>query len=62
MTIGDTPEVRTLYPGQVRGTLNTVNSTDLMIASDGQKRNNLVRNLIISNYPLPQQMIEIASE
>jgi DNA adenine methylase len=56
MTIGDAPEIRSLYPGQIKGSLNTVNSTDKVIASEGQQRENLVRNLIIANYALPHGM------
>jgi hypothetical protein len=39
-----------------------VNSIDKIIASEGEKRENLVRNLIVSNYPLPQQVLQVAKE
>ena len=50
------------HTGACVGALNTVNSIDKIIASEGEKRENLVRNLIVSNYPLPQQVLQVAKE
>lgn len=58
MTIGDTPEIRALYPGQIKGALNTTNSTSKVI---GEERTRLVRNLIVSNYPLPRQVLQVVT-
>jgi DNA adenine methylase len=54
MTVGDHPEVRELYPGQVKGALDSSLAVEQVIGGE----RGTYRNLIISNYPLPQQVLQ----
>ena len=56
MTVGDHPEVRELYPGQLRGALDSSLAVEQVIGGE----RGTYRNLIISNYPLPQQVLQVA--
>ena len=57
MTVGDHPEVRELYPGQVKGALDSSLAVEQVIGGE----RGTYRNLIISNYPLPQQVLQVAT-
>lgn len=56
MTVGDHPEVRELYPGQVKGALDSSLAVEQVIGGE----RGTYRNLIVSNYPLPQQVLQVA--
>jgi hypothetical protein len=58
MTVGDHPEVRELYPGQLRGALDSSLAVEQVIGGE----RGTYRNLIISNYPLAQQVLQVAQE
>lgn len=59
MTVGDHPDIRELYKGQMRGAITS--STSVEKPELGGSRTEF-RNLIISNYPLPQQVLQVAQE
>lgn len=56
MTVGDHREVRELYFGQVRGAVDSRLAVEQVIGGE----RGTYRNLIISNYPLPQQVLQVA--
>jgi len=56
MTVGDHPEVRELYPKALRGSLDSSLAVEQVIGGE----RGTYRNLIVSNYPLPQQVLQVA--
>jgi hypothetical protein len=55
--VGDHPDIRELYEGRMRGAITS--STSVEKPELGGSRTEF-RNLIISNYPLPEQPLQVA--
>jgi DNA adenine methylase len=58
MTVGDHPEIRSLYADQLKGALDSSLCIEQVIGGE----RGTYRNLIVSNYPLPQEMQQVAQE
>lgn len=55
MTVGDHPEMRSLYLDQLKGSLDSSLSVQQVIGGERET----YKNLIVSNYRLPQQLLDV---
>lgn len=58
MTVGDHPEIRLLYVDQLKGALDSSLCIEQVIGGE----RGTYRNLIVSNYPLPQQILQVVEQ